>query len=76
MRYIQAVQFDTTEPAATKHTKYASQQWHNEAKKPELQRCVFGLGGRDISEEDIEKLFEDLLKNKVSDKLRFIGLRE
>ena len=46
------------------------------AKKPELQRCVFGLGGRDISEEDIEKLFEDLLKNKVSDKLRFIGLRE
>ena len=46
------------------------------AKKPELQSCVFGLGGRDISEEDIEKLFEDLLKNKVSDKLRFIGLRE
>jgi len=46
------------------------------SKKPGLQSCMFGLGGRDISEEDIEELFLDLLKNKVSEKVRFIGLRE
>ena len=45
-------------------------------KKPNLQSCIFGLGGRDISEEDIEELFLDLLKNKVSEKVRFIALRE
>ena len=45
-------------------------------KKPNLQSCIFGLGGRDISEEDIEKLFLDLLNNKVSEKVKFIALRE
>ena len=45
-------------------------------KKPKLQSCIFGLGGRDISEEEIEKLFLDLLKNKITEKVRFIGLRE
>jgi len=45
-------------------------------KKPKLQSCIFGLGGRDISEEDIEKLFSDLLKDKITEKVRYIGLRE
>ena len=45
-------------------------------KKPHLQSCMFGLGGRDISEEDIEELFLDLLKGKIDEKVRFIGLRE
>jgi pyruvate ferredoxin oxidoreductase alpha subunit len=45
-------------------------------KKPRLQSCIFGLGGRDISEEDIEGLFNDLLRGKITHKTRFIGLRE
>ncbi len=45
-------------------------------KKPKLQSVLFGLGGRDISEQDIESLFNDLLKNKITDKVKFIGLRE
>ncbi|MBL7054628.1 pyruvate ferredoxin oxidoreductase [Candidatus Woesearchaeota archaeon] len=45
-------------------------------KRPKLQNCIFGLGGRDISEDDIEKLFSDLLKGNVSDKVKFIGLNE
>jgi len=49
---------------------------YDSPKKPKLQSCIFGLGGRDISEEDIEKLFSDLLKNKITEKVRYIGLRE
>jgi pyruvate ferredoxin oxidoreductase alpha subunit len=45
-------------------------------KKPKLQSCIFGLGGRDISEEHIEALFNYLLKGKVTNKVKYIGLRE
>lgn len=45
-------------------------------KKPKLQSYLFGLGGRDIFEEHIEKVFEDMLKGDVEDKLRFINLNE
>jgi pyruvate ferredoxin oxidoreductase alpha subunit len=44
-------------------------------KKPKLQSCIFGLGGRDISEEEIKALFNDLLKNKITGKVKFIGCR-
>ncbi len=45
-------------------------------KRPLLQPYIFGLGGRDIFEKDIEKVFNCLLEGKASNKLRFIGLRE
>jgi len=44
-------------------------------KKPRLQSCVFGLGGRDLSEQGIEKVLRDLLAMKVSDKIKYVGLR-
>jgi pyruvate ferredoxin oxidoreductase alpha subunit len=45
-------------------------------RRPKLQSYLFGLGGRDIFEKDIEKVFEDLLAGNVEGKKRFIGLRE
>jgi len=43
-------------------------------KKPKLQSYIFGLGGRDIFESDIEKVFNELLKGSIGD-IKFIGLR-
>ncbi|MFH0876058.1 MAG: pyruvate ferredoxin oxidoreductase [archaeon] len=42
---------------------------------PKLASCIFGLGGRDIFESDIEKIFSDLLTAKLQNK-NYIGVRE
>jgi pyruvate ferredoxin oxidoreductase alpha subunit len=42
---------------------------------PKIQSYVFGLGGREIFEKDIENVFEDMTKNKFSDEIKYIGLR-
>lgn len=44
--------------------------------KPKLQSYVFGIGGRDISDYHIEKVFNDLLAGKVTSKEEYINLRE
>ena len=44
--------------------------------KPLLQSFVFGIGGRDLSDFHIEKVFDDLLAGKVSGKEDYINLRE
>lgn len=41
-----------------------------------LQSYVYGLGGRELFEKDIEKVFDDLIKNKIDSKIRYLGLRE
>ncbi len=43
------------------------------AKKPKIGSFVFGLGGREIYEKDIEKIFKDLLQGKIKEGLQFIG---
>ena len=40
-----------------------------------LQSYVFGLGGRDIFEHEIEVVFSDLFAGRVSGEQRYIGLR-
>lgn len=45
-------------------------------KKPKLQQYLFGLGGRDILEKDIEKVFVEMLKGDTTGERRFIELRE
>lgn len=45
-------------------------------KKPRLQSYVFGLGGRDLFEKEIEEVFDELLKNKAAEKVKYIGLRK
>jgi pyruvate ferredoxin oxidoreductase alpha subunit len=49
---------------------------YNEVKKPQIQSYVYGLGGRDIYEKDIQKVFEDLLAGKIDEEVKYIGLRE
>jgi len=44
--------------------------------KPIIQSYIFGLGGRDIKESDIEIVFNDMLKKNISDEIRYIGLRK
>lgn len=41
------------------------QALYDSGKKPKVQGCVFGIGGRDIFEEQIEKVFKELLSGKI-----------
>jgi len=45
-------------------------------KKPKIQSYVFGLGGRDLLEEHVERVFEELLKGETEDGEKYLGLRE
>lgn len=48
----------------------------NEKLRPKLKSYIFGLGGREIFEEDIENVFKILINGKFdSDKAGYIGLR-
>lgn len=44
--------------------------------KVKIQSYVFGLGGRDLSGKDVEKVFDDLIKGKFDEKIKYLGLRE
>ena len=43
-------------------------------KRPNLMSCIYGLGGRDIYEKDIEKLFKDMISGKKWER-RYVGVR-
>jgi pyruvate ferredoxin oxidoreductase alpha subunit len=43
-------------------------------KRPKLQSIIFGLGGREIFEEDILAIFKDLLSGKIT-KTKYVGLK-
>lgn len=45
-------------------------------KRPKLKSYIFGIGGRDIKPSDIKKVFQDLQKKKINDKIEYIGLRK
>lgn len=49
---------------------------YNLNKKPDLYNYVFGIGGRNIGIDDIEKVFLDLIKGSISDRISYIGLRK
>jgi pyruvate ferredoxin oxidoreductase alpha subunit len=44
-------------------------------KKPEIYSYMFGLGGRDVTLDNIESVFSDLINNK-KEKINYLGLRE
>ncbi len=44
-------------------------------KRPKVQSIVFGIGGRNIYEEQIEEVFENLLNKKIGDVIH-LGCRE
>ncbi len=45
-------------------------------RKPRLYNYIYGLGGRNVGPYDIEKVFNDLIEEKVSDKINYLGLRK
>lgn len=53
---------------------------YDEKARPSVINCIYGLGGRDIFESDIEGIFRQLIdtaKNgKIKEKIQFIGVRE
>jgi len=49
---------------------------YNLKKRPKLQNCIYGLGGRNIGLGDIEKVFKELIAGKVNDGIKYIGLRK
>ena len=46
------------------------------AQKPEIGSYIFGLGGREIYEKDIEEVFDELLRGEINREIKYIGLRE
>ncbi len=49
---------------------------YDSEQRPRLHSFVFGLGGRDIFEHDIEDLYNKLLTDKVTGERSYIGVRE
>lgn len=49
---------------------------YNLNKKPALYNFVYGIGGRNIGIDDIEKVFLDLIKGSISDRINYIGVRK
>ena len=45
-------------------------------KRPKLQSCVYGLGGRDFYNTDAEKIYKDLIASRIDNKEKYIGLRK
>lgn len=44
--------------------------------KPQMQNYIYGLGGRNIGLQDVENVFKDLLVGKMTDKIKYIGLKK
>jgi len=53
---------------------------YEEKNHPPVTDYIYGLGGRDIFQEDIEKVYTELLEiaktGKVKEKIQFLGVRE
>lgn len=49
---------------------------YNLKPSPRIQSYIFGLGGRDIFPSQIEKVYRNLLKGKISNEVKFLGLKE
>lgn len=48
---------------------------HCSSGNQKVQDYSFGLGGRDIGPEEIENIFDQLLKGRISEQAKYIGLR-
>ncbi len=67
-----AVSFGSTAPLA----KEVKNALFDVEEKPKVQSYIFGLGGREIYEQDIAKVYKALLKGETSEEAKYIGLRE
>jgi len=67
-----SISFGSTSPVFTE----VRSALYSLKKRPKLQNYVYGLGGRNIGLKDIEKVYEELMKGKTSDDVRYIGVRK
>ncbi|MEA3273691.1 MAG: transketolase C-terminal domain-containing protein [Patescibacteria group bacterium] len=67
-----AVSFGSTAPLA----KEVKNALFDAKERPQIQSYVFGLGGREIYEKDIAKVYNTLVKGDISQEVKYIGLRE
>ena len=49
---------------------------YNLSKRPKLSNYIYGIGGRNIGIEDLEKVFNKLIKGDSSKNINYIGLRK
>ncbi|MBW6440586.1 pyruvate ferredoxin oxidoreductase [Patescibacteria group bacterium] len=49
---------------------------YNLKRKPKLFNYIYGIGGRNIGLDDIEKVYKELKKSTASNNIRYIGLRK
>ena len=49
---------------------------YNLDKKPKLSNYIYGIGGRNIDLDDLEKVYWELMKDRVDEEIRYIGLRK
>jgi pyruvate ferredoxin oxidoreductase alpha subunit len=49
-----------------------SSVYHSHSRKPDLVSYIYGLGGRDTMQKDIEKVFQDLAEGEISSKIKYL----
>lgn len=51
---------------------------YNKAKSCKLKAnsCIYGLGGRDLFQKDIEGVFDDLIRGNISNHIQYIGSKK
>jgi len=46
--------------------------YHATSRKIDIASYIYGLGGRDTFQKDIEKVFKDLEEGEISDKIKYL----
>jgi len=49
-----------------------SSVYHGSSRKPDIASYVYGLGGRDTMQKDIEKVFQDLGEGEIGSKVKYL----
>ena len=49
-----------------------SSVYHGSSRKPDLASYIYGLGGRDTMQKDLEKVFKDLEEGEVENKVKYL----
>ncbi len=49
-----------------------SSVYHSHSRKPDLASYIYGLGGRDTMQKDIEKVFQDLEDGEIDNKVKYL----
>jgi pyruvate ferredoxin oxidoreductase alpha subunit len=49
-----------------------SSVYHSSSRKPDLVSYIYGLGGRDTMQKDLEKVFQDLEEGEIGNKVKYL----